>query len=230
MPRFDGEDCQNISALNGVHEFTDEYRQNAVEMVRMNNTHKCATAINGCKKEANDECRRGYNRTDTILETFVNEQTNRIVYRRRKLCDLKIVPYNLHMMMDWDSHINVEYSGSAYCALYLYKYCYKGAARKEQIDLSFKEQLDSLDEIKQFIYGRVMCAMSAVWRLYGYPFGSGIEIEKKGQKWVRNRKFSGIFWNSVRKAQPRNTVGLHIVPFIYTNTVIKAQLGKSELT
>jgi hypothetical protein len=168
MPRFDGEDCQNIYALNGVHEFTDEYCRKAVEMVRMNNTHKCATAINGCKKEANDECRRGYNRTDTILETFVNQQTNRIVYRRRMLCDLKIVPYNLHMMMDWDSHINVEYSGSAYCALYLYKYCYKGAARKERIDLSLEEQLDSSDEIKLFIYGRVMCAMSAVWRLYGY--------------------------------------------------------------
>ena len=133
MPHFDGEDCQNIYVLNGLHEFTDEYRQKAVEMVRMNNTHKCATAINGCKKEANDECRCRYNRTDTILEMFVNEQTNMIVYRRRKLCDLKIVSYNLHMMMDWDSHINVAYSGSAYCALYLYKYCYKGAAGKSEL-------------------------------------------------------------------------------------------------
>jgi uncharacterized protein YacL (UPF0231 family) len=168
MPRFDGEDCQNIYAFNGVNEFTDEYRRKAVEIVRMNNTHKCAVAINGCKKEANDECRRGYNRTDTVPETFVNEQTNRIVYRRRKICDLMIVPYNLYMMMDWDSHINVEYSGSAYCALYLYKYCFKGAARKERIDLSLEEDLDSSDEIKQFIYGRVMCSMSAVWRLYGY--------------------------------------------------------------
>jgi hypothetical protein len=50
-------------------------------------------------------------------------------------------------MMDWDSHINVEYSGSAYCALYLYKYYYKCAARKERIDLSFEEEHDSLDEI-----------------------------------------------------------------------------------
>ena len=67
MPRFEGEYCQNIYALNGVHEFIDEYRRKAVEMVCMNNTHKCATTINGCKKEANDECRRGYNRTDTIF-------------------------------------------------------------------------------------------------------------------------------------------------------------------
>jgi len=23
-------------------------------------------------------------------------------------CDLKIVPYNLQMIMDWDSHLNIE--------------------------------------------------------------------------------------------------------------------------
>ncbi len=60
--------------------FTDEYKRKAVEVVRMNNTHKCATAINGCKE---------------------------------------------------------------------------------------KEQ-NSLDEIKLFIYGRIMCSMAAVWRMYGY--------------------------------------------------------------
>ncbi len=83
-------------------------------------------------------------------------------------CDMNIVPYNLHMMMDWDSHINVGYSGSPYCALYMYKYCYKGAARKERIDLSFEQEQVSLDEIKLFIHGRIMCSMSAVWQMYGY--------------------------------------------------------------
>jgi hypothetical protein len=83
-------------------------------------------------------------------------------------CNLKIVPYNLQMIMDWDSHINMEYSGSSYCALYLYKYCYKGAARKERIDLGSGQEHDSLDEIKLFIYGRIMCSMAAVCRMYGY--------------------------------------------------------------
>ncbi len=83
-------------------------------------------------------------------------------------CDLKIVPYNLQMIMDWDSYLNVEYSGSGYCALYMYKYCYKGAARKECIDLGLEKEHDSLDEIKMFIYGRIMCSMSAVWQLYRY--------------------------------------------------------------
>ena len=62
----------------------------------------------------------------------------------------------------------MEYSGSAYCALYLYKYCYKGAARKVCIDLGSEQEHDSLDEIKLFIYGRIMCSMVAVWQMYGY--------------------------------------------------------------
>ena len=50
--------------------------------------------------------------------------------------------------MDWDSHINVEYSGSAYAALYMYKYCYKGPAKSERIELSIDQEQDSLDEHK----------------------------------------------------------------------------------
>ncbi len=70
--------------------------------------------------------------------------------------------------MDWDSHINMEYSGSAYCALYLYKYCYKGTARKERVDLGSEQEHNSLDEIKLFIYVRITCSMVAVWRMYGH--------------------------------------------------------------
>jgi hypothetical protein len=103
-----------------------------------------------------------------ISETYVNQVTNRIVCQRRMECDLKIVPYNLQMIMDWDLHINMEFSGSASCALYLYKYCYKGAAMKERIDLDSEQERNSLDEIKLFIYSRIMCSMVAVWRMYGY--------------------------------------------------------------
>ncbi len=70
--------------------------------------------------------------------------------------------------MDWDSHINVEYSGSGRCVQYLYKYCYKGPTRRERIEMNSEEDRDSEDEIKLFIYGQVACAMSAVWQFYGY--------------------------------------------------------------
>ncbi len=106
--------------------------------------------------------------TVTIPETFVNNVTNRVVYQRHLMCDLKIVPYNLAMMIDWDSHLNAEYSGSVYCALYLYKYCCKGASKREQIAFESEKERDSLNEIKLYMYGRIMRSMSAVWHLYGY--------------------------------------------------------------
>ncbi len=59
MPRFEGEDYQYTFALDGVPENTDFFKRNAVEMVCMNNTHKCAMAINGCKRETDNKCRRG---------------------------------------------------------------------------------------------------------------------------------------------------------------------------
>jgi hypothetical protein len=153
---------------DGAPAYMEQYKQKAVIMVWMNNTHRCTTAINGCKKDANDLCKCGCSCSKMISETYVNQVTNRIVYQHRIECDLKIVLFNLQMIMDWDSHINVEYSGSTYCALYLYKYCYKGAARKERIDLGSEQEHNSLDEINLLIYSRIMCSMVAVWWMYGY--------------------------------------------------------------
>jgi hypothetical protein len=41
MPCFEGEEFQNIYAEDGAPAYTDEYKQKAVEVVHMNNTHKC---------------------------------------------------------------------------------------------------------------------------------------------------------------------------------------------
>ena len=165
MPRFEGDENPNVFPVDGEPSFTEEYKNKCVELVRMHNTHKCAVAVNGCKKESTDKCKRGYSNTDVVSDTYINVTTNRIVYRRRMPCDLLIVPYNLEIMMDWDSHTNCEYSGSAYCALYMYKYCYKGAAKSERIAL---ESEHGQDEIQHFILGRVLCSMSVTWRLLGY--------------------------------------------------------------
>ena len=78
MPRFEGEEYQNVHTEDGTPAFIEDYKWNAVEAVRMNNTHKCSTAINGCKNEDSGICKRGYSRTELIPETFVNEVTNRL--------------------------------------------------------------------------------------------------------------------------------------------------------
>jgi hypothetical protein len=54
MPCFVGEEFQNIDAVDGAPAYTEQYKQKAVEMVRMNNTHRCTTAIDWCKKDGND--------------------------------------------------------------------------------------------------------------------------------------------------------------------------------
>jgi hypothetical protein len=51
-------------------------------------------------------------------------------------------------MMDWDSHINVKYSGSGHCVQYLYKYLFKGPAQRERIEKYSEQEHDSHDEIK----------------------------------------------------------------------------------
>jgi hypothetical protein len=103
-------------------------------MVCKHNLHKCAVAVSGCKKDISDRCRHGHSCTETINETYVDESTDRVVYRHRHHDELRVVPYNLQMMMDWDSHINVEYSGSGHCVQYLYKYLFsKGQHKKKEL-------------------------------------------------------------------------------------------------
>ncbi len=51
------------------------------------------------------------------------------------------------MMMDWDSHINIEYSDSGHCVQYLYKYCYKGPTQREQIEMDLDQMPNSDDEM-----------------------------------------------------------------------------------
>ncbi len=168
MPQFKGEEFQNIHWWDNDHELTDDYKAKALEMVCKHNLHKCAFAVNGCKKDVSDRCRRGYSCTKTSNETYVDESTVRVAYRHRHCDDLRVVPFNLQMMMDLDSHINVEYSGSGHCVQYLYKYLFKGLAQKERIEMYSEQERDSHDEIELFIYGQVVCAMGEMWCFYGY--------------------------------------------------------------
>jgi hypothetical protein len=148
LPQFEGEEFQNVHWWDDENELTDDHKAKALEMVPKHNLHNCAVAVNGCKKDISDRCRRGYSHTDTINETYVNQLTDIVVYQCQHRDDLRVVPYNLQMMMDWDSHINVEYSSSGHCVQYLYKYLFKGPARRERMEMYSGQEHDSHDEIK----------------------------------------------------------------------------------
>ncbi len=109
LPRFAGNEYQNIYWWGDEIDLTEDFKAKALGT---------AVTINGCKKDVSDWCRRGYSWTKKNWETYVNELTDRIMYQWRYVDDLRIVQYNLQMMMDWDSLINVEYSGSGHLVQY----------------------------------------------------------------------------------------------------------------
>ena len=84
MPRFKGGAHQNIYSGeedgNNTPPFTEQFKAKATQTVCMHNRHKCAVAVNGCKKEILHKCRRGYSNGIPVRATYLNEETNRVVY------------------------------------------------------------------------------------------------------------------------------------------------------
>jgi hypothetical protein len=66
LPWFEGEEFENIHWWDNKHELTEDYKAKALEMDCKHNLHKSAVAVNGCKQDISDRCRRGYSRMETI--------------------------------------------------------------------------------------------------------------------------------------------------------------------
>jgi hypothetical protein len=79
------------------------------------------------------------------------------------------VPHNRDVLLDWRGHANVEYAGSCYSVLYLFKYLHKGNKKvKVNLDVINTDGIDKGDEIGLYLRGRMMCSMEATWRVLGY--------------------------------------------------------------
>ena len=127
--------------------------------------HKCSKGVNGCLND-DGECKRGYQKTIIVQETFFDLK-GFPVYRRADEKDLLVVPYNADILLDWGGHANVEWCGSTYTCVYLYKYLFKGS-KKEKFRLKNADDVHERDEINLYLRGRVLCSMDAAWRLLGY--------------------------------------------------------------
>ena len=135
--------------------------------VQDNMIHKCSDAINGCI-DKNGGCRRGYKNEERRPLTTLDEN-GYPTYRRRTVRDLKVVPHNRQIILEWEGHMNVEYAGSSYTVLYLYKYLFKGNKKVKARILSMGlTENDLKDEILIHIRGRVICAMDSMWRFFGF--------------------------------------------------------------
>ena len=139
--------------------------QKLYNLVHKNMTHKCALAENGCINK-NGECKRGYHKT-TVSQSSSFDNKGFPIYCRLCEDDLKIVPHCPEILLDWDGHANIEWSGSAYTCVYLYKYLFKGS-KKEKFALTNADDIHDKDEINLYLRGRMLCSMDACWRVLGY--------------------------------------------------------------
>lgn len=88
-----------------------------------------------------------------------------------------VVPYNRDLLVRFQCHINLEICNSSRSLKYLFKYCLKVhdtatmLLKKKTTDPiadNTTTKSKSLDEIKNFLVGRYVCASEASWRIFGF--------------------------------------------------------------
>ena len=161
---------ENIST-NSFHGFdnsnkeSEEYKMK--EIIRNKMLHKCSviTADNprGCRKSNDDvTCKKFYHSKKESKTAYFDEK-GYPQYKREKN-DLKTVPYNPLILLDWEGHANLEFTEMSYAIGYLYKYIFKGNT-KVQTEVTEGKK----DEVSYYLKTRKICSMDAVNRFYGYP-------------------------------------------------------------
>jgi hypothetical protein len=111
-------------------------------------------------------CKRGYKNRAVVPIITMLDDNGYPVYRRSNEKDFMVVPHNRELLLDWDGHINVEFAGSSFTVLYLYKYLFKGnkkvkARLVEDVNISEEERKD---EHGMYLRGCMICAMDSMWR------------------------------------------------------------------
>ena len=83
------------------------------KLIKEHMTHKCShSEANGCKKDKNSKCKRGYDVNALNHETKFDEK-GFPKYKRLKNEDLLIVLHNKEILLDWEGHCNVEWAASS---------------------------------------------------------------------------------------------------------------------
>jgi hypothetical protein len=141
--------------------------QSYVNLVAKQMKHDCAVKVNGCKSTKEDFCRRGYDRTDTVDKSYIDAD-GFVQYRRRNKEDFRVVPHNPETLLDWDGHLNVEFSSTVKQILYMFKYLYKGPKKQTFVIEDEKDDETMDNEISLYLKGRCLCSMDAFWRILGF--------------------------------------------------------------
>lgn len=87
-----------------------------------------------------------------------------------RLTNQHVVPHNAYLIMKYQCHINLEVCGAMSSVKYLYKYVYKGTTRASVVITVQKDGKEEqvIDEIKQYLDTRFVCAPEAMHHLYEF--------------------------------------------------------------
>ncbi|XP_074341985.1 uncharacterized protein LOC141679383 [Apium graveolens] len=137
---------------------------------------------------------------DCGFPVYRRRNTGRVINKKRiNLDNQYVVPYNRDLLLRFQCHINLEICNSSRSLKYLFKYCLKGhdtatMLLKKKSNKSGSEQtarsVKNLDEVKNFLDGRYVCASEASWRIFGFdihhrsPSVERLPIHLPGQKYL----------------------------------------------
>ena len=79
-----------------------------------------------------------------------------------------MVPYNAHLLLTFQCHINVEICSNVTAVKYLYKYIYKGPVRAviytaPRMGITDNENQELIDEVQMYQHGRYIGSSEAPW-------------------------------------------------------------------
>lgn len=95
--------------------------------------------------------------------------------------------YSKDILLIWEGHANVKFAGSVELFEYLYKYLFKGPDKAEY-DVTMDATV--VDEIKESLRGRYLCATEGAWRIFGYvtydrsPSVVCLPVHLEGDDWI----------------------------------------------
>ncbi|XP_074374279.1 uncharacterized protein LOC141714673 [Apium graveolens] len=115
---------------------------------------------------------------DCDFPVYRRRNTGRVINKKGiNLDNQYVVPYNRDLLLRFQCHINLEICNSLRSLKYLFKYCLKGhdtatMLLKKKSNKSGSEQtarsVKNLDEVKNFLDGRYVCASETSWRIFGF--------------------------------------------------------------
>jgi len=166
-----------------AHSTPDQIRLHDIVSNKM--THNCG---NYCASKRG--CKSGFDKTCPCERTTLDEKG--YPKYKRGPNDLRIVPYNIEIVLDWDGHANACYAASAHCLFYLFGYLFKGqkkvAQRLERIENN-NQQPNANQVFDDYVSYRKISSMSAAWialsyQTYPSPIPSVTTLYPRDEKFV----------------------------------------------